>query len=366
VLVQHDITRWFDEALAQVPVELDADCDGTTHRRIVDSYLRPLLKRCRATTKSGFWQWLRLQLAKTEETATYLTWMRESRCPLEGKISSTPGCDGGFQYVVNGDVALIEVTNDADRAVWRVPASQLEWALSLYPVTLRRLPVLESDEARQLRLLKRRIKRSMPFLTPAQREAFEREILALENSQRQAYEPIPRFQLVKYADGREIPVHRLYTNASRNDEIEAVDGDFLNFTTAKIRITVEPVPESGFAIAKGDRRPEAWEEEVTVQNLQIINNAEAQKVFEKAVLQIKETPQGDIKTTLRIQPNADLGKRTGIEGGIIADCGSFVPLSPEERVEAGLAGAEVRPADEVAALRRKWLVPKSAWGTKWG
>jgi hypothetical protein len=361
--VQHDITRWLDEALAQVPVELNADSNGTTHRQIADSYLRPLLKRCRATKKAGFWQWLRFQLAKTEETACYLVWMRESRCPLEVKTSSKP--DGGLQYVVNGDVALIEVTNDADHAVWRVPASHLEWALSLHPISLRRLPVLESDEARQIRLLKRRVKREMPYLTAAHRRAFEREITALESSQRKAYEPIPRFQLVKYADGKEIPVHRLYTNASRNDEIEAVDGDFLNFTTAKIRITVEPVPEDGHAIAKGDRRPEVWEEEVTVQNLQIINNAEAQKDFEKSILQIKETSHGDIKTTLPIQQNADLGKRTGVNGRVM-DCGSFDPLTSEEMTDAGLQGAEVRPVDEVAALRRKWLVPKSAWGTRWG
>ena len=96
--MQHDITRWLDEALAQVPVELNADSNGTTHRQIADSYLRPLLKRCRATKKAGFWQWLRFQLAKTEETACYLVWMRESRCPLEVKTSSKP--DGGLQYVV--------------------------------------------------------------------------------------------------------------------------------------------------------------------------------------------------------------------------------------------------------------------------
>ena len=105
--MQHDITRWLNEALAQIPVELNADADGTTHRQIADFYLRALLKRCRATTRPRFWQWLRFQLAKTEDTARYLMWMRESRCPLEVKTSST-GAEGGFSYVINGSTALIE------------------------------------------------------------------------------------------------------------------------------------------------------------------------------------------------------------------------------------------------------------------
>jgi hypothetical protein len=362
--VQHDITRWLDEALAQIPVDLNADSDGTTHRQIADAYLRPLLNRCRATTKARFWQWLRFQLAKTEETAPYLLWMRESRCLLEVKTSTT-GSDGGFQYVVNGDVALIEVASDTDHVVWRVPVSRLEWALSLYPVGLRRLPELESNEARQLRLLRRNLKQRMPYLTPCQRQDIERKIQGLEDSCRQAYEPAPRFALIKYEDGEEIPVHRLFIDAKRNDEVEAVDGDFCNFTTAKIRVTVEPVTVDGLAIVKGNRPPSAWSEELIVPNLYIVNNAEAQKDFEQSVMQAKVTPYGDIKTTLRVQPNADLGKHTGVNGRVM-DCGSFDPLTSEEMTYAGLQGAEVRTVDEVAALRRKWLVPKSAWGAKWG
>ncbi len=365
--MQHDISRWFDEALAQIPVELTDDI-GAGHRQIVDDYIRPLLKRCRAATKSRFWIWLRQQLAKTEETASYLAWIRESRCALEVKTSSKSGSyEGGFRYVVNGDIALIEVKtpDETDRAVWRVPASHLEWALSLYPVSLRRLPELESNEARQLRLLKRSLRQRMPFLTQRQRLDFERKIQGLEESRRQAYEPTPRFLLVKYEDGREVPVHRLFVDAQRNDEVEAVDGDFLNFTTAKIRITVEPVTVDGLTVAKGNRPPSAWSEELVVPNLYVVNNAEAQKDFDKSILQIKETPQGDIKTTLPIQQNADLGKRTGVNGRVM-DCGSFDPLTSEEMTDSGFQGAEVRPVDEVAALQRKWSVPKSARGTKWG
>jgi hypothetical protein len=357
--VPYDITRWLDEALAQIPAELTND-EGSRHYQIVDSYLRPLLKRCRATTKCRFWTWLRLQLAKTEEMVGYLMWMRESRCPLE-----VTKAKNGFQYVINGDVALIEVASATNHTVWRVPASHLNWALSLYPVSLRRLPERESNEARQLRLLKRSLRQRMPYLTPGQRQDFERKIHGLEESCRKAYEPAPRFMLIKYDDGREIPVHRLFIDAQRNDEVEAVDGDFLNFTTARIRVTVEPVTVDGLTIVKGNRPPSAWSEELIVPNLYVVNNAEAQKDFEKSVLQVKETPQGDIKTTLPIQQNADLGKRTGVNGRVM-DCGSFEPLTSEEMANAGLQGAGVRPVDEAAALRRKWSVPKSAWGTKWG
>jgi hypothetical protein len=335
--VQHDKTRWLDEALSQIPVDLKADVEGTTHREIADSYLRPLLKRCRATSRIRFWQWLRFQLAKSEETSRYLTWMRESKCPLEIKTT-----DGGFKYVVNGDVALVEVSSEADHAVWRLPASRLDWASSLYPVTLRRLPALESTEARQLRLLKRRVKREMPFLTPGQRQAFEREIEALEFSQSCAYEPTPRFTLVKYQDGRETPVHRLFLDAGRNDEVSAVDGDFLNFTTAKVRVTVEPVTVDGLTIAKGNRPPSAWSEELTVPNLCVVNSDQSQKEFEDSVLQAKTTAHGDIDTHLKIQPNASW--RAGCHGQVV-EAGKFEPLTPEEIVEHGMQ--EERPKNKL-------------------
>jgi hypothetical protein len=332
VIVQHE--KWLNEALDQIPVELRAGTEGTTHRQIADSYLRPLLKRCRATTRPRFWQWLRLTLSKTEETSQYLMWMRESRCPLEVKTSSM-GAEGGFQYVINGDVALIGVANETDSGVWRVPVERLQWALSLYPVSLRRLPALESDEARQLRLLKRKVKREMPFLTQGQREIFQRQIQGLENSQRQTYEPAPRFALNKYQDGQEIPVHRLYLDAQRNDEVEAVDGDFLNFTTAKIRVTAEPVTVDGLAIVKGNRLPSAWSEEVVVPNLYILSSDQSQKDFEDSLLQAKTTAQGDIDTHLKIQPNATWA--AGCHGRIV-DAGRFDPLTPGDAVPHDYVG----------------------------
>jgi hypothetical protein len=331
VIVQHE--KWLNEALDQIPVELRAGTEGTTHRQIADSYLRPLLKRCRATTRPRFWQWLRLTLSKTEETSQYLMWMRESRCPLEVKTS--PGPEGGFQYVINGDVALISVGDAEHQAVWRVPAERLQWALSLYPVSLRRLPALESDEARQLRLLKRKVKREMPFLTQGQREIFQRQIQGLENSQRQAYEPAPRFVLNKYQDGQEIPVHRLFLDAQRKDEVEAVDGDFLNFTTTRVRVTAAPVSTAGVAVAKGGRPPATYSTEVVVPNLYIMHSDQSQSDFEDSLLQVKSTAQDDIDTHLKIQPNATWA--AGCHGRIV-DAGRFDPLTPGDAVPHDYVG----------------------------
>ena len=357
-----DHTRWLDEALAQIPDDLTAGDTCTTHRQIVGSYLLPLLKRCRATTRPRFWQWLRLQLAKSEETAGYLLWMRELKCPLE--VIKPTASTAGFAYTVNGGTALIDVSSSDHPAVWRVPVSRLQWALSMYPVSLKRLPALESETMKQIRKLKRQFKNKMPFLTPAQREDFLKELSQLESMSPVDTSP-HRYMLIKYKDGRETPVHRLYLDAGPNDEVDCIDGDYLNFGMTKVRVTVEPVVTSGFAIAKGNRQPKAWEQEVAVQNFLITNNPDMQKDFENSFLQVKTTPQGDIKTSLRIQSNADLGKRTGVNGRVM-DCGDFDPLTPDERKLVGLQGADVRPVDEEAALRRKWAVPTNLWGIKWG
>lgn len=352
---QHD--KWLREALDQIPVELKADTDGTTHRQIADSYLRPLLKRCRATTRPRFWQWLRLTLSKTEETASYLMWMRESRCPIEIEVEPK----SGFEYIVNGDTALISVGDTEHPAVWRVPASHLDWALSLYPVTLKKLPSLEPPERREIRRLKRQLRTRMPFLTPEQRSVFEQSIKELESAQGRAYSAVPRYRLLKSIEGQEIPVHRLFLDAQRNDGVEAVDGDFLNFTTAKVRVTATPVDTGGTAVAKGDRAPSAWSEEVVVPNLYVVPCDKSQKDFEESFLQVKMTPYGEPRTSLKIQPNSKW--LAGVDGHI-ADCGPSAPVTSDEAKDAGLAGFEARGLDEVAALRRKWRVPTS-WGSRW-
>ena len=192
----------------------------------------------------------------------YLLWMRESKCPLELPVKSE------IEYVLSADGsnALINVSDEKNRTVWRVPISRLSWALSMFPVSLKRLPAVESDNSKQIRKLKRQFKNKMPFLIPSQRDEFVRELEGLE-SMSKVDTSAPRYMLIKYQDGRETPVHRLYLDAGPHDEVDCVDGDFLNFTSAKVKITIAPVVNSGFAIAKGNTRPEVYEQEVSVPGL---------------------------------------------------------------------------------------------------
>jgi hypothetical protein len=39
-------------------------------------------------------------------------------------------------------------------------------------------------------------------------------------------------------------------------------------------------------------------------------------------------------------------------------------LGTEERIEIGLVGGEVRPEDELAAIKRKWKTPRPE-GNRW-
>lgn len=132
-------------------------------------------------------------------------------------------------------------------------------------------------------------------------------------------------------------VHRLFLDAELNDEVEAVDGDFTNFTTVTVRVIVEPVIADGLTVAKGDRPPSVESEEVTVPNLYVVNSDESQKNFEESMLQVKRTKYGDIENHLPIQPNADLGARAMCYGQVV-DAGTFEPLTADDPVPAGYVG----------------------------
>jgi hypothetical protein len=341
-VMNNQTQSWLDEALDLCP-------DDESIRQEARDYLQPLMKRCRSNSRKAFWQFLRLTLAKSQDTAIFLAWMQES------KLRPVEKAKDGFHYHINGDVALISVTSGDDHAVWRIPVSRLEWALSMYPVSLKRLPELESHNAAKIRQLKAKVKRER---SSSKRAGLENDITKLEVAEQREYPPVPRYMLIKNADAQEFEVHRIYTNAGDNDQIKPVDDDFMNFATTRVRFIFEAtncpvVPYPTF------------QTEVAVQNLQIINNADAQQDFEKSFLQVKETPHGDIKTSLAVRANADLGRRTGVNG-FIQDCGGFVPLSHGEIIDLGLVGGEVRPLDEAAALQRKWRVPSPQQGNRWG
>jgi hypothetical protein len=353
----HDQTCWLDEALNLVPKDLPAD-EVTTHREILESYLRPLLRRCRATTKPRFWIWLRCQLAKSEDLCHYLTWMRESQCPQERRPVN-------WELSSDQRIALVDVGSDGHPAILKLPAEKLEWFLSIQPLILKKLPALEAEELKQIRALKMQLKNS-PFLTSDWRRELVKEITELEKQvERRSYDPAPRYSLVKREwDGTEIPAHRLFLGCSPEDIVQPWDGDFLNWTWLTVKITVAPpVVTDDFLIGKGCRPPVVEQEEYEISNLAIVNSNGVQKDFEKSHLQFKKTLQGDIKTTLRVQPNASW--KAGVCGHV-ADCGSSAPVTSEEARIAGLAGAEVRPADEVSTLSRKWRVPRGVSGLRWG
>jgi hypothetical protein len=321
--VNNDILRWFREAIELVP-------DIAEYRDEVREFLEPLLRQCKSKSKSRFWIWLRQQLAKTEESAEFLQWMQERRTPAELPFKSE------VEYTMSddGSVALIKVGDDDNPAVWRVPAERLQWALDMFPVYLKKLPELQSPTADKLRRLQRKVRREMPFLTQNQRHRFAQEAEELERSIAAEYEQPPRYLLMKSIEGRDVAVHRLFLDAGDLDQVEAIDGDFLNFATTQVQVTVSSVPEDGVGVRKGDR-PLSESFVASVPNLMIVNNADQQRKFEVAFQQVKKTPQGDVdESPLRVLPNADLGTRTQCEGKI-ADCGAFQPLSKEEKAGFG-------------------------------
>jgi hypothetical protein len=320
--VQHENQKqsWLNEALDLCPLRSHAA-----------EYLQPLLKRCNAKSRKTFWQWLRLTLAKTKDSATFLEWMQESRLKPE---VVTPHQREGFRYVINGDVALIEVIDGTDHVVWQVPAAKLEWARNLYPVFLKRLSDLELPETAQRRRLQAQLKRRVPRWTREQHQAVVKQIEELRAMEQRSFAPVPRFMIMKYAYGKEVGVHRLFMDAGPGDIVEPLDGNYTNFTTTTIRRTHEPVAEGGLAIRKGNR-PSIESEEVTVPNLYILHSDKSQKNFEDSFLQVKTTKQGDIDDHLPILPNATW--RAGCHGQVV-DAGAFDPLTPDDPVPVGHVG----------------------------
>jgi hypothetical protein len=303
-------------------------------------------------------------LAKTEDSAYYLEWMQEHRCPAEP--SQPDGASKGFEYTVNGEVALIAVGNDDEHAVWKVPVAHLEWALSLYPVTLKRLPQLEAPQSKEIRRLRLKLTRSpLPLFSAEQRTAFLDEIAELEDEVSRNFDPAPRYCLIKSTSNEQREVHRMFLGVDAFCDVQAVNDDFLDFTFVPYRVTVAPIPTDGFAVGKYHRPPQVEiERDVQIQNLQIVNSDKAQEDFAKSHLQVKFTPYGEPKMTLPVQPNSKWA--TGVGGGRIADCGSSEPMTPEEATIAGLDGPEVRTGVEadVAALQRRWRVPRAGQGWK--
>ena len=337
------------------------------------------LKRCHSSSRHTFWQWLRLTLAKNPNITWFVEYLRESRLPEE----VVPPTVDDFPYEVSADgtTALIPVGNDDAHGIWKLPVVQLGWARSIMPVFLKRLPDLEPVEAARQRQIKHQSHYMKAKLSSEQMKNFEKELKDLDEQVSRLYKPVPRYCLMKWTSRRDIPVHRMYVGVlDEGAEVTAIDGDFLNFCPVKVRIILEPVPDKD-GIAGG--RGKSSESVVMRNNLQIVPpSSELQINFERSMLQFKWTdkhddvvasnavdawgnvvwagkPQSGKTGGLTIQPNWDLGKRTGVYGRI-EDCGKSAPATEHERRDLGMVdsakcGRTGRRRDKEAdAIRRKW------------
>jgi hypothetical protein len=322
----HDTTpkqRWLEQVIGLCP-------EGS--RSDAREYLQPLLHRCNSKSRKTFVQWARLTLAKNPETSRYLDWVRESKLPPE---VVAPHQRAGFHYVINGGIALIEIIDGSDRALWKVPVDKLDWALSQSPAFLRKLPPLEPQEAMQRRRLETRLRRK--DLSTAQRQEIEFQIAKLRADEQRTFAPVPRFMLLKYSEGSQLLVHHLFLKTGPGDIVESVNGDFLDFTTVTLRVTSKVVTEAGLGVRKGNR-PVEETEEITLPNLYLVASDVSQRNFEQSMLQIKINQQGDIdQSPLRVLPNAtwDAGFY-----GKVEDAGESEPLTSADAVPSDFEIAE--------------------------
>jgi len=346
-------TIWLDEALALIPPQY-----GRDEWR---EYFAPLLKRAHCNSKRTFWQFLRINLAKSNDTAWLLEYMQESRVPLE----AVPKPPDDFEHTVSADgtTALIPLGDGEHQGIWKIPLKNLQWARNQFPVWLRLLPALEAPELKRQREITHQLRYLRRYMTKTQLASLRQEVDYLDARVKRLYPPVPRYCVTKSEGGRDIAVHRLFVGATEDDEIEAINGDFLDFTTTKVKVTLEPVPDKdGIAGGRGQSETRI----VEVSNLQIVPMSTEQQIkFEGKFLPFKLTPQGDIsEKPLRVMVNADLGKRTwNGDTGMIEDCGTFEPLTAREKYSPerfkgmprkALSADVPRRVLDADAIRRKW------------
>jgi hypothetical protein len=300
---QDQIQQWVEQYLHVVPA-------GILRDEAREFFSPQRLRGCHAKSRKTFAQCVRLHLARDPEHSGLLAYMQEHKLPPEEV--QPHGKD--FKYVVNGNVALIPVTNDVgDHAVWKVPADKLAWAESMLPVQLRPRERLETEFESQLRQAKRQLLQAVKYGRSSLAKAVAESIEDLEQKITRDYEPLKRYMLVKSIDAREVALHRLYVkefldptlrDGSSGDIVEAIDGDLCNFATASLRVRIESVSDKGLAVRAG-KRPLLVEEIQIVPNLQVVKSERTQTKFEDTMLQHRENVQGDLdESLLRILPNS--------------------------------------------------------------
>ena len=186
--------QWLQEVLSLIP-EIPQELNPTLYdeRKELEKRLFAALPRCRARTKERFIKWAQLQLLRLDANVN-------SSAVLSWKPA--PASSGDFDSIRNGDVILI----DLGPAIWKLPADALPWVSSIWPVYAKKIGK-------------------------------------------------GRYAVYKSVDGRDVPVHQIYLNAEKGEEIAASDGDFMNYCKVKARVTVKPVFSDGVACLPGNVSP---------------------------------------------------------------------------------------------------------------
>lgn len=338
------LTKWYDESLVLVPEH---------YRDEVKDHLDPLVRHCRAKTKARYWMWLRQQIAKMPrgDAEFYFEYLKESYLPIEYE-------DVLFQYEIYGDTAFIDLGNNR---IWKVPADDLTWAKAIFPITVREVPPLESPELAEVRSLKARLRSCR--LGVNERAAFRQTLNELEGQiEAGDIRKMPkRYGIFKKVDGEYVSVARLYLRAHRNETVDALDGDLLNYGKVPTASVTQPIYFNGAAIVPGVANPQnpvRVEGDGFVSNLYIVQSAdnpyttrkEVQEKFEKAMLPAKYGTDGSLLGTTAMDSDGETVKiETGVPMAVNADLGKgagwFKPLSVEEASELGLKGWETPVVD---------------------
>lgn len=356
----NDKQLWLNQIIETIPATYQAD-----FRKFVEARM----KRNHSQSRKTFYQWVVLQIARDGDACDFLTWLSYDKLPVE--VAPTKLDD--FEYTISADgmVALIPVGDDTARGIWKIPANQLSWAREMMPVFLKQLPDLEPVELKRQREIRHQMRYLGRYMTQEYLLGLQKEVATLDAQVARLYQPIARYCLMKWTPKRDIPVHRLYVGVDDDTEVEAVDGDFLNFCPVRVQVILDPVADAdGIAGGRGATETKIIE----VANLRIVPmSADKQEKFEKGLYQYRyivnkngvETPEVD-EGSLKVRPNADLGRRTGVEGRI-EDCGPFQPLTARETIDFGLSheiqSTKLAERQAVDRIRRKWRVKEgiSRW-----
>ena len=343
---------------------------GASHNREdLKRYLDPLVKHCRAKTRARYWQWLRQQIAKLsqDDAEFYFEYMKESYLPVD---RGTP-----FDYEVsaNGELVLIDVPQKINRTkqttvhVWKLPVKDLDWAKSIFPFHIRTIPPLDSPEILAARALKAKLRgRRLGF---KERYDFESALTRVKTKIAEGdVTPMPvRYGVYKNVGGKEVSVARMYLRADIGEDVDALDGDLLNYGTTSTERITSPIFYDGAAVVPGvsnPANPVRVERGDQIPNLYVVQGSAnprhfrtvpseepdlsvPQQKFEKSVLRANYGLDGNPLSPVAVDHEGEVirvdnsdGVPTPGNADLGRDAGKFKPLSVNEAAELGLQGFE--------------------------